>query len=174
MKGPRLLQRILLPVAACVAGLAIISVISFYQNNTIYPEGYSEEEFHTLRPGVTEEEVYRRLGPPLARVEEFNPETWYYNVKSGKGNFNLTGSAKVEFNLRSQVARIFGEAGSLTEGMSKTEVLQVLGDPQMTRPASDVILYYSQSGGAGFHEVRIIELDAGGRVVRLVAQRDHD
>ncbi len=175
MKSSHSLNPIILAAAACVVGFAVFSLVSLYQDKTIYSKGYSEEEFRAIRPGAKEVEVYRRLGPPLARVEVAVPETWHYAAKNGAGNFNLTGSGtKIEFNLRSRVSKIIGEGGSLKAGMSQAEVLRVLGDPQMTRPACDVILYYSQSGGSGSHEVRIIELSANGRVVRLVAQKDHD
>ena len=47
--------------------------------DTEYASGYSEEEFASLRPGTTMEEVERRLGKPLEQNASASGTGWRYS-----------------------------------------------------------------------------------------------
>ena len=77
-------------------GLPLIS-----DDDTVYAPGFGEKAFDTLTLGCSQQDVVRKLGPPLAERRWQEHLIWYYSQHGGKSkSFHLR---LVEFDLAGNV-----------------------------------------------------------------------
>lgn len=57
----------------------------FFKNDTLWAEGYSEEGFLKIEPGMTEEDVVRLAGRPLFEWRDPWKGAWDYSWRKGSG-----------------------------------------------------------------------------------------
>ena len=78
----------LLPSCSGPGGLPEAVCALTFADDTVYAERFSDEQFEAIAGGMTEEEVLRRLGPPIdAPWTPQKPETWDRGMRwSRSGN----------------------------------------------------------------------------------------
>ena len=75
--GFLLLVAFLLVVAVSVFGHFLLELV--LPDQTVFAEGFSEEQFARVEVGMSEDEVVELLGPPLVVVTKANGETREYS-----------------------------------------------------------------------------------------------
>lgn len=151
------------------------------RDTTIYAAGFDEEAFRHLKPGMSVEEVHELLGEPLATRQENGKASWCYGEEpmSRRGstyvvNHYFRPSRCVFFDQ----ARVFDTTGdemdSVVSGMTREEVLTVMGEPSYRAVATNQTLHYSKPGGEGRFRARIVGLDQEHRVSEVVSYRFFD
>jgi len=174
--------RILGVVAVAAVAITAAAFWWSFRDTTVYAEGFTEEAFQQLQPGMGLEDVYSLLGHPLGVREEDSPERWCYGeatmVREGSTyifeDFFRTPRC-VSFNEAGVVLRVTGEGmAAIQEGMTAEEVLQLLGEPDRRGPAAAMTLHYSEPGGEGLFRARIVTVDARNRVSDIVTYQFYD
>jgi outer membrane protein assembly factor BamE (lipoprotein component of BamABCDE complex) len=154
------------------------------RDTTIYAAGFTEEAFGRLRLGMEVEEVYSLLGEPLAmRQEDSRPKWCYGEVGSADGAGRkplvfrgfLAEPRCVVFDNDSTVARVTGDGMTvIKQGMTETDVLTHLGEPQRRNAAVSVTLHYTEPGGEGLFRGRIVAIDDSKRVADIFSYQFYD
>jgi hypothetical protein len=79
-------RRWMIAVAALVTGITLwcASAISWFLLGTVYSAGYNEPQYHTLRTGMTPDQVEQVIGQPLVTTPwGEGTENWQYSAASG-------------------------------------------------------------------------------------------
>lgn len=114
-----------------------------FQEDTVYARGYSDRGFRKVRHGMRREDVSELLGPPLGEVWSYAPEG--------------ASRAVVTFD-EGHVDEVISGGGKLdtvTKGMSREEVLRLVGRP------IEESLVYSRSAHDQSYRVRVVMLKRG-------------
>jgi inner membrane protein len=129
------------------------SVLGFLlREHTEYTRNYSEGAFRAIKPGQSEAHVLERLGQPFG-------EYWDYLSGDQAADPNRESSCPfvyLESDIVVVLPRDLGPATGLcaqrgvTAGMSRTEVLRILGSPR------DVCWRYSRGIASRFHRARTV------------------
>lgn len=179
------LRRVVLTVAVALVSFGVLWAVSwlwFNRDTSTYAEDFTEGGFSQIEEGMPFEEVHALLGDPLIMKIDPAPETWYYSQKQpgrqdgGVWVFRLSGSLdRVEFDEQGRVIDFSGQGTEqLSAGLSKEQVLELLGSPSSMQPARTKLLYYSSPGDAGVYKARGLELDENDRVSRIIRYTLHD
>lgn len=184
------LRTLLLVVAGAAGMLAMPSCLATawqtLQDTTYYSPGYSEWNFGTIRPGMPESEVIRLLGQPL-QAHGIEPRiTWYYGpptlrVSDDGGLWDTSGTFDTGRGYTvvtaDQGSRVVHATGGYLRinpddlvGQTLSDVRKRFGEPHAVRDQpSSRYLIYSGTKVSGSYYTRGIDLDADGRVNRIVA-----
>jgi len=179
------IRRLLLAVLATLAALALLVAVSrlwLNRDTSTYAAGFTEAGFSQVREGMSLSEVQSLLGEPLSLDRDPARETWFYSEdqpaqeKKGVWVFRLFGSlGRVEFDHQGHVVSFSGDGTEqLRSGLSREQVLRLLGPPSSKQPARSKILHYSSPGNAGIYRARALELDGNDRVSRIIRYTIHD
>jgi len=152
------------------------------RDTTVYADGFDEEAFRQLEPGMEIGEVHGLLGEPLATRQEDGRAKWCYGEEpmSRRGstyvvNHVFRPSRCVLFDGAGKVVDTTGDdMGSVRPGMTGEEVLAALGEPSYQAAATDQTLHYSKPGGEGLFRARIVGLDENRRVSEVVSYQFFD
>jgi outer membrane protein assembly factor BamE (lipoprotein component of BamABCDE complex) len=175
-------RRTLLAVSVITGGLLIAAIILIwywlYRDTTIYAAGFTEQKFSQLKEGMTDEEVFTLLGPPLSTESRVIEEVLIYNgasAENGRAAKVKPVTAKIVLGSDGRVSEIaYDSTGGARPGMSKGEILEVLGAPTRIERSSATSLSYSRPGGEVIFRGRVIEIGPDGRVHRLIRYEFHD
>jgi outer membrane protein assembly factor BamE (lipoprotein component of BamABCDE complex) len=152
------------------------------RDTTVYATGFNEKTFERVESGMSVDQVYELLGPPLETRRETVPERWCY----GEPPLEVDGSAHIVRNFfQKPPCVLFDQAGFVIEvrgdgiegirsGMSTHEVLDLLGEPRHRAPAVAQTLHYTRPGGNGLFRGRIVAVDASGRVSDVIRYHFYD
>lgn len=90
------------------------------RRGTAWASGYSERAFRKIKPGMSEAEVYSRLGRPLE--ERMRGEkhwlvyaTWLHEQRNWKGTEEYTGQERPNYNADWHVRSVAVKDGRVTE-----------------------------------------------------------
>lgn len=175
-------------LVSAAASIGILSLLVFLfalwanRDTSIYAAGYTESGFSKIREGMAFAEVQRLVGAPLSVAANAAPEVWFYEQPGAAEKSSETtacapsgSEGEVEFDSQATVARFSGKcAERLSLGLTKEDVVHLLGEPSRNRPALAKTLWYTALGNAGTSRVRVIELDDADRVSRIIAYTTHD
>jgi outer membrane protein assembly factor BamE (lipoprotein component of BamABCDE complex) len=178
-------RRLLLAATVTLAALGLLLAGSWLwlnRDTSTYAPGFTDSGFSKIREGMTAEQVRSLLGEPLSMNLDPARETWFYledqpnQQQKEAGVFKLFGSlGRVEFDPQGRVAGISGDGlKGLRVGLSREEVLRLLGPPSNKQPARAKTLHYSSPGNAGIYRARALELDEKDRVTRIIHYTIHD
>jgi len=153
-------------------GLFLFYLLS--RDTTSYAPGFSEQRFSRITVGMKIEEVDSILGQPLSSEAVEPGEVWIFGeperAEGGRGTgleYQLFGVPVVHFDLNEKVVKSFG-TDLIRPGMSKEEVVSLLGDPAKVHLSRDTLrLYYSWPNTYGRYEARIIGVDGAGLVTAV-------
>jgi hypothetical protein len=153
-----------------------------FRDTTDYADGFTEDAFRQLEPGMRIEDVYALLGPPLASRPEDSRERWCYDEHRlpQSDDAHVLGDALNSLNCAvfdetKLVLKVTGdELGSIRKGMTEEEVLELLGEPRRRVPAASLTLHYTRPGGAGLFRARIVAVSRDRHVSDVISYRFYD
>jgi hypothetical protein len=154
------------------------SVWEALSDTTEYAPGYSEQVFHSIRLGMSEEDVIRIMGQPL----EDKSDSGYVNGYYGPASLKVTetgavSGAECTYVRADAAGKIDATAGSYLKagwndlvGLDLIEMRRRYGEPVAIRPHKKWrYLAYSGSRVDGSSYIRRFWLDTSGRVTQIEA-----
>lgn len=167
---------LILLIAACLAGLLWSTgprMIEWSLDTAVYPPGYSESKFRSVKLGMTESQVSELLGEPLNKWKTKSKPCLirYYGPPGSKlanGLLHCPGSVPgsvIYFELDGKTVQ-WGDAA----GQTAEQIEAALGKPfheVLDRTAT--YWEYSRSSCDGHYTRRWIGFDDGGRVAEKKA-----
>jgi hypothetical protein len=115
MRLPRVrfaVRRMMVPVVAVVIGIALWcgSAVHWFLIGTVYSAGYSEPGFHTIRIGMTPDQVERVMGQPLGKAPWGDrTENWQYSAGGGPMFFHRRWVIFTDSKVSTIVSDVFDE-----------------------------------------------------------------
>lgn len=121
----------------------ILFELLYERDTAVYALGYTDRAFRQIKQSMTSQEVLSLLGVPLE-------EQWYYRQEQGTFRIwfdkEYVGDDPFYFYTTEKTR------SSVQKGMTKTEVLNLLGNP------TKKYWIYSKSSDSGSYRVRVIIL----------------
>ncbi len=168
--------------AACFAVLTLLALVAGWlaDDSTVYAPGYSYRRFRAIRPGMPRAEVIRSLGPPLSIDPAPGRTRWAYGSPGPTGRpddpIAILPALTVDADLAGKIVEAWGEHEGVQPGEFLGRPLDDLearlGPPaERSRRPDRALYWYSKMRGRKGEYVRIVEVDAAGKVWATQAGR---